>query len=375
MPEAGTQVRGSGSDPGKDKNGLVCEPRPPRQRRTLAADLPAPTAASTVTAASNVEWTTMSGRRIPVVATSVLAALVLVAGTVAAQTQRFSDVPPDHPDVAAIAWAADVGLTVGYDDGTFRPDEPLPRWAALVFMDRFYDKVLQANTADNFTRSDMMALLHTIATNVATTTPTTSHSRDANHPNLRIAVDAVLAEHPQMAGLVSELRYRESTPADRPCGRVLWFIRDNCLYTEEGADWWTIYNSDWDNDAAPHWFVFHIGMVLYSEVQTLVFAMQDEGISDTYAPVLSEFTQAMATDCSQVGPYACQPGSNFASYAYAGDAFAASVLAPGHGLSETTTSSALVTWLISVVSEAPCADAALQEVDGRVSFRCTQRRN
>ncbi|MYL03421.1 MAG: hypothetical protein F4011_04480 [Acidimicrobiaceae bacterium] len=76
--------------------------------------------------------------------------------------QRFSDVPADHPQADAIAWAAGVGLTVGYGDGTFRPDDPLPRWAALIFMERFYD-VLQASESDGFTRGDMMQLLHTIA--------------------------------------------------------------------------------------------------------------------------------------------------------------------------------------------------------------------
>lgn len=91
-----------------------------------------------------------------------VAAAVLVGGTAIAQTQRFSDVPADHPQADAIAWAAEVGLTAGYEDGTFRPDEPLPRWAALVFMERFYDQVLQAGESDAFTRGDMMVLLNTI---------------------------------------------------------------------------------------------------------------------------------------------------------------------------------------------------------------------
>ncbi|MYJ85873.1 MAG: S-layer homology domain-containing protein [Acidimicrobiaceae bacterium] len=84
------------------------------------------------------------------------------AAKVAQSVQRFSDVLADHPQADAIAWAAGVGLTVGYGDGTFRPDDPLPRWAALIFMERFYD-VLQASESDGFTRGDMMQLLHTIA--------------------------------------------------------------------------------------------------------------------------------------------------------------------------------------------------------------------
>ncbi|MYF88893.1 MAG: S-layer homology domain-containing protein, partial [Boseongicola sp. SB0676_bin_33] len=91
------------------------------------------------------------------IAVAIIAAIgVLVGGTATAQSvQRFSDVLADHPQADAIAWAAGVGLTVGYGDGTFRPDDPLPRWAALIFMERFYD-VLQASESDGLTRGDMM---------------------------------------------------------------------------------------------------------------------------------------------------------------------------------------------------------------------------
>lgn len=100
----------------------------------------------------------------------VVAVVVLVSGTAVAQTvQRFSDVPADHPQADAIHWAADVGLTVGYEDGTFRPETPLPRWHAVTFMERFYDTVLDADESDRFSRGDMMALLHTIHTGVVRT--------------------------------------------------------------------------------------------------------------------------------------------------------------------------------------------------------------
>ena len=94
---------------------------------------------------------------------AVIAAVAAVGGTAVGQSiQRFSDVPADHPQAAAIAWATGVGLTVGYGDGTFRPNEPLPRWAALTFMDRFYDRVLRGSESTNFTRGDMMVLLKNI---------------------------------------------------------------------------------------------------------------------------------------------------------------------------------------------------------------------
>ena len=87
-----------------------------------------------------------------------------VAGTVAAQsTLRFSDVPTDHPDFAAISWAAEVGVTAGYGDGTFRPEQPLSFRHATVFLARYYEEVLGADVSVDFTRSDMMRVLYEMA--------------------------------------------------------------------------------------------------------------------------------------------------------------------------------------------------------------------
>ncbi|MCY3616634.1 MAG: S-layer homology domain-containing protein [Acidimicrobiaceae bacterium] len=95
---------------------------------------------------------------------AVIAAAVLAAGgTAVAQTsQRFSDVPADHPAHGAVEWAAEVGLTLGYDDGTFKPDRPLSKRHAVVFMERFYDDILGADQSTDFTRGDMMMLLKAI---------------------------------------------------------------------------------------------------------------------------------------------------------------------------------------------------------------------
>ena len=78
----------------------------------------------------------MRKRILTVVAIAV--AVLVTAGTVAAQSrQRFPDVPLDHEAFEAIEWAADVQLTVGYGDGTFKPEQPLSRRHAVVFMERF----------------------------------------------------------------------------------------------------------------------------------------------------------------------------------------------------------------------------------------------
>ena len=98
------------------------------------------------------------------VAVVALAAMLVVplAATATAQGQRFSDVPPDHGAFEAIEWAAESGVTLGYGDGTFRPGLAMHRDHAVLFVERFYDDVLQAAQSPAFTRADMMLVLHAI---------------------------------------------------------------------------------------------------------------------------------------------------------------------------------------------------------------------
>ncbi|MCC5954079.1 MAG: S-layer homology domain-containing protein [Acidimicrobiia bacterium] len=51
----------------------------------------------------------------------------------------FSDVDADHPFCAEIMWLAGEGIAQGYDDGTFRPGEPVSRQAAMAFLYRAED--------------------------------------------------------------------------------------------------------------------------------------------------------------------------------------------------------------------------------------------
>ncbi len=86
----------------------------------------------------------------------VAAILGASAATAVAQSKRFPDVQPDHYAFAAVQWAAEVGLTTGYTDGTFKPERPLVKRHAVVFMERYYDEILQAEESEDFTRGDMM---------------------------------------------------------------------------------------------------------------------------------------------------------------------------------------------------------------------------
>lgn len=49
---------------------------------------------------------------------------------------RFSDVPIGHPFYEAVQWAADNGITTGFPDGTFRPNDPATRAQLVTFLYR-----------------------------------------------------------------------------------------------------------------------------------------------------------------------------------------------------------------------------------------------
>ena len=101
-----------------------------------------------------------TGRRRKTTIGLVVVLLVVGAASVAGGQleRRFSDVPADDPNRTAIEWAADAGLTLGYGDGSFGPDNAMTRSQAVAFMERFFDLGL----AEGFSRGDMMGLLHAI---------------------------------------------------------------------------------------------------------------------------------------------------------------------------------------------------------------------
>jgi hypothetical protein len=50
---------------------------------------------------------------------------------------EFSDVPESHPFAEAIAWATEADITAGYPDGTFRPGNSVTRGAVAAWMHRY----------------------------------------------------------------------------------------------------------------------------------------------------------------------------------------------------------------------------------------------
>lgn len=61
---------------------------------------------------------------------------------------HFTDLSAEHPFYAEIACAADRGWVSGYDDGSFRPDEPLTRAEAVTLLCRVLGRGGDANAAD-----------------------------------------------------------------------------------------------------------------------------------------------------------------------------------------------------------------------------------
>jgi hypothetical protein len=76
----------------------------------------------------------------------------------------FSDVPLDHPFFWDIQWLAHTGISTGYDDGTFRPEEPVSRQAMAAFLHRLHDlddtitATPEADGPDEFSSDDWVQL-------------------------------------------------------------------------------------------------------------------------------------------------------------------------------------------------------------------------
>jgi hypothetical protein len=68
-----------------------------------------------------------------------LATVVLATGTAAFAAPAFDDVPESHPFYEEIQWMNDTGISTGYEDGTFRPGDPVTRQAMSAFMQRLYN--------------------------------------------------------------------------------------------------------------------------------------------------------------------------------------------------------------------------------------------
>lgn len=63
-------------------------------------------------------------------------ALFLMFTPCAFASQTFNDVPPSSPYYAAVEKCYAANIMLGFGDGTFRPNEALPRWQAAIVITR-----------------------------------------------------------------------------------------------------------------------------------------------------------------------------------------------------------------------------------------------
>ncbi len=77
----------------------------------------------------------------PVLREQMAAFLHRFAGVIDGGASTFSDVPDTHVFADEIAWMADLGITTGYADGTFRPSAPSLREQLAAFLYRFDESV------------------------------------------------------------------------------------------------------------------------------------------------------------------------------------------------------------------------------------------
>jgi hypothetical protein len=73
-----------------------------------------------------------------------LAVLTLAIPGVALASHQYSDVPANHPFHAEIGAIAGAGITGGFSDGTYRPDNVVTRQAMAAFMERGFGRVALA---------------------------------------------------------------------------------------------------------------------------------------------------------------------------------------------------------------------------------------
>jgi len=77
-----------------------------------------------------------SFRSSQVVTRAQMASFLTRALSLSGSSQRFPDVAPDHAHAQAIAAVAGAGITTGYSDGRFRPSQPLTRAQMATFLTR-----------------------------------------------------------------------------------------------------------------------------------------------------------------------------------------------------------------------------------------------
>jgi predicted nucleic acid-binding Zn-ribbon protein len=92
-----------------------------------------------------------------------LLAATLVSGALAQNATTFPDIPANHWAAAAVSRIANLGIVIGFPDGTFRGNEAFTRYQAALVISRLLDVVNQnVNSALAMTKSDIQSLRNAV---------------------------------------------------------------------------------------------------------------------------------------------------------------------------------------------------------------------
>lgn len=142
-----------------------------------------------------------------------LTILMLGGGAAGQRVLPFQDVPPDHWAQAAVERIADLGIVVGFPDGTFRGNEVLTRYQASLVIDRLLrvlgenpDLIAAADDTDDAAWREAVADLWDMVGNVNVRLDTLAAQlallRDDEVAELRDQVESLSAEVARLQALV-----------------------------------------------------------------------------------------------------------------------------------------------------------------------------
>lgn len=146
---------------------------------------------------------------------------------------RFTDVPTDHPFFNEINWLATRGITTGWSDGTFRPNESVERGAMAAFFYRLAGS--PAYTAPSESRFKDVPTDHPFYKEIswlAEQNITTGWSDGTFRPSEPVNRDAMAAFFYRMAGSPAYTAPNESPFNDVPTNRqfykeISWLAEQN----------------------------------------------------------------------------------------------------------------------------------------------------
>ncbi|MEJ2290590.1 MAG: S-layer homology domain-containing protein [Deinococcales bacterium] len=155
-----------------------------------------------------------------------LLAATLVSGALAQNSTSFPDIPANHWAADAVNRIANLGIVIGFPDGTFRGNEAFTRYQAALVISRLLDVVNQnVNSSMAMTKSDIESLRNAVqglASDVASQGVRLSSAESA----IASLSDDVTANKSSIASNSSRLDQVEQKLNNLPSGTDSAVLRD-----------------------------------------------------------------------------------------------------------------------------------------------------